>query len=197
MPQFFFSNFLAHVSLFLGIHRSNFLWMIVQPILLAEDSENDAILFQHQLKQARILNPLHVVTDGAQVIDYLDGKGKYSDRSLHPLPVVLFLDLRMPKIGGYQILSFLQASHIHRGLPVIVLSVWGEMKDVGEAYQRGAKSFLIKPLEAADLVHTLRGIHPLRLKGVEGGFILERTDMPLGAVDPKATACSPPQQPEL
>src|SRR5678809_11348 len=121
--------------------------MIGQPILLAEDNEHDAVLFKHQLTMASIYNPLQVVTDGEQLIDYLDGQRQFADRALYPLPVVLFLDLRMPKIGGHQILSFFQSNPALQYLPVIVLSVLGDIKDVTEAYQRGAKSFLIKPLD--------------------------------------------------
>lgn len=166
--------------------------MIVRPILLAEDSEHDAILFKHQLITAKIFNPLHVVTDGAQVIDYLDGLGEFADRSRFPLPVTLFLDLRMPKIGGYQILSFLQANPAVRDIPVIVLSVLGDIKDVSEAYLRGAKTFLIKPLTAPELLQTLRGIPGLHLQAENDGFILERTDQsplspgPVAPADPSA-----------
>jgi len=143
------------------------------PILLAEDNENDAVLFRHQLAVAKILNPLQVLTDGEEVITYLDGQGKYADRTLYPLPVIMFLDLRMPKISGYQILAFLQATNLHRDLPVVVLSVMSNIKDIGEAYQRGAKSFLIKPLSARDLLETLRSIPSLGLVSESGGIILK------------------------
>lgn len=147
---------------------------MTRPILLAEDNENDAVLFKHQLAIAKILNPLQILVDGEEVIAYLDGQGKYADRSFYPLPVVLFLDLRMPKIGGYQILAFLQASALHRTLPVVVLSVLSNIKDVGEAYQRGAKSFLIKPLTARDLLETLRAIPSLGLISEQGEIHIEQ-----------------------
>jgi two-component system response regulator len=161
----------------------------MRPILLAEDNENDAVLFKHQLTSAKILNPLHVLTDGEEVIAYLDGQGNYADRSLYPLPVILFLDLRMPKISGYQILAFLQASALHRALPVVVLSVLSNIKDVGEAYQRGAKSFLIKPLTARDLLETIRAIPSLGLITEQGTIRIEVLSL---SEDPVARLPRPP-----
>ena len=138
--------------------------MPVLPILLADDDENDVVLFQRQLTAARVINPLHVVTNGEEVVDYLSGQGTYSDRARFPLPVLFFLDLKMPRIDGYKILTFLRANSNLHYLPTIVLSAMNEIRHVSEAYQRGAKSFLIKPLEACELIQAVQGISTLELK---------------------------------
>ena len=152
-----------------------------QSILLAEDNEDDVVLFQHRLHVAKILNPLQIVTDGEEVIAYLCGEGKYADRTVYPVPIVLFLDLRMPKIDGYQILSFLQTNTPHPNLPVIVLSVLGELKDMAEAYLRGAKSFLVKPVAAHEILETLRAIPTLTLEPENEGFVLLPKNAPASA----------------
>ena len=69
-------------------------------ILLAEDSPDDEFFFKRALNTAGVKNPVVVVRDGAQVISYLKGEGIFADRQTHPVPVVLFLDLHMPKISG-------------------------------------------------------------------------------------------------
>lgn len=132
------------------------------PILLAEDSDNDAVFFARQLKLSGILNPLQVVSDGEEAIDYLFGNGKFADRIQYPLPTIVFLDLRMPKISGYHVLSLLRATMQFRDLPIIALSCMHEIKDVGEAYQRGANSFLMKPIQSAELRETVRSISSIK-----------------------------------
>lgn len=150
--------------------------MIEHPILLAEDCENDVAYFEHQLKTAHILNPLQIVGDGEEVIDYLHGNGKFADRSRYPVPLVLFLDLRLPKISGYQVLSFLRATAHYRELPVIVLSCMSEIKDVTEAYQRGANSFLMKPVQAKELLQALNGASALNIRLEKNGFRFEQRE---------------------
>jgi len=102
--------------------------------------------------------PVHVVSGGEEAFAYLEGKGTYCDRALYPYPILLLLDLMMPNVNGFDVLKWLAARPEHRGLPVIVLSVMRELKEISQAYQLGARSFLIKPLRGDDLARSLNAM---------------------------------------
>lgn len=115
-------------------------------ILLVEDERNDVFLLQHAFDTATITNPLQVVEDGRQAIDYLAGSGKYADRAQYPLPCLLLLDLKLPIKSGLDVLRWLQQQPQLRMLIVVVLSSSRNGSDVDAAYQLGARSYLVKPL---------------------------------------------------
>jgi CheY-like chemotaxis protein len=120
--------------------------------LLVEDSEDDEALFRHVLKLVGLQNPLAVVRDGQQAISYLEGSGGHADRARHPLPEILFLDLRMPVAGGFAVLEWLQTRPEFKGkLLIVVLTQFGDTQSVMRAYALGAHSFLHKPFKQADL----------------------------------------------
>lgn len=124
--------------------------------LLAEDSEDDEILFRHVLKRAGVQNPLFVVRDGQQAISYLEGMGEHADRERHPLPEIFFLDLRMPVTNGFAVLEWLQTRpEIRSKLLIVVLTQFGDTLSVLRAYALGAHSFLHKPFKQADLVNLI------------------------------------------
>jgi CheY-like chemotaxis protein len=113
--------------------------------LVAEDDENDVFFLQRAFQQAKIENPLHVVGDGQEAIDYLSGEGKFSDRSLYPLPHLFILDLKMPRKTGLDVLAWLQEQPEMRCLPVLVLSSSAQRTDIERAYMLGANGFVVKP----------------------------------------------------
>ncbi len=143
------------------------------PILIADDSPDDLLLITRQLKAARIVNPVHMVEDGEKVICYLKGEGTFANREKYPYPGILFLDLKLPGMSGYEILTFLKASVEHRGLPVIILSGMNDLKNITQAYQKGANSFLVKPVETSELMNTLRSLRQLTLLESAEGFCIE------------------------
>lgn len=125
-------------------------------ILLAEDSLDDEILFRRVMNSLGVINPIHVVRDGKEAITYLQGDGEFADRAQFPLPVALFLDLKMPGADGWAVLKWLSAKHDPPSLLVIVLTAFGDHERLQEAYQLGANSFLFKPLkptEMTDILH--------------------------------------------
>ncbi len=128
--------------------------MSIEPILLAEDDTNDALLFKIALRQCRILNPLVVVQDGSDVISYLKGEGRYGDRVAYPLPAVLFLDLVMKRVGGLEVLEWLQNQPKDSfPFPVVMLTGFRELShQMRLAYRMGAHTFLLKPVEKKDLL---------------------------------------------
>src|SRR5437016_684237 len=118
-------------------------------ILLAEDEEEDVVLLKLGFAKARFLNPVQVVPDGAEAIAYLQGAGKYSNRSDFPLPNLLLLDLKMPRKNGFEVLEWLRQQPQLSALPVVVLTSSDDMRDVNRAYQLGANTFLVKPVDFA------------------------------------------------
>lgn len=123
----------------------------LRAILLAEDSQDDERLFLRVLRQAGVENPVNVVRDGDETIAYLKGEGVYADRKKFPLPCALFLDLRMRRVDGWEVLKWLRKRDDFSDLLVVVLTVFDEPKAIMEAYRMGAHSFLIKPFETRDV----------------------------------------------
>src|SRR2546430_816526 len=111
-------------------------------ILLVEDREDDVILVRRAFGKANVLNPMHVVRDGAEAIAYLKGEGKYSNRAEYPLPELLLLDLKMPGTDGFEVLKWMRQQPGLQNLRVVVLTSSDQMRDVNTAYQLGANSFL-------------------------------------------------------
>lgn len=115
-------------------------------ILLVEDEVDDQFFMQVAMEKAGIRDPLHVLDDGRDAIAYLKGEGIYADRAKHPLPTVMFLDLKMPFVGGFEVLEWLRSrGDEFKGLAVIVLTSSPEERDYTQAYQLGARSYLLKP----------------------------------------------------
>ena len=119
-------------------------------ILIAEDLEDDILLIQRALRKAQVLNPVQVVHNGEEVIAYLKGEGKFSNRAEYPLPGLLLLDLKMPRMDGFEVLRWIREEPNLRALRVIVLTSSADMRDVNEAYELGANSFLVKPMDFED-----------------------------------------------
>jgi CheY-like chemotaxis protein len=115
------------------------------PILIAEDDPNDALLLQRAIKKAGVRNRIHIVSDGEETIAYLGGEGDYSDRGKHPFPSFLWLDIKMPKKNGFDVLGWLQAHPKCSIIPCIVWSSSREERDVRVAYRLGANCFFKKP----------------------------------------------------
>ena len=114
-------------------------------ILLVEDNEDDVFLMKRALKGANVVNPLHVVEDGQEAVDYLGGAGKFADRESHPLPAVVFLDLKLPFISGHDVLAWIRRQKDFDSLVVIVLTSSNEASDLTRCYALGANSYLVKP----------------------------------------------------
>ena len=125
-------------------------------ILLVEDNEDDIFLMKRALKNSGILNPLFVVEDGQEATDYLEGTGKFSDRTEHPLPAIVFLDLKLPLKGGLDVLNWIRGKPELESLVVIVLTSSNEPYDIKAAYSLGANSYLVKPPTATQLLDLVK-----------------------------------------
>lgn len=129
-----------------------------RPILYAEDDENDVFFMQRAFKRADIPNPLCVVNDGREAVEYLAGEGGFADRDQHPMPCLVLLDLSMPRLTGHDVLKWIRAQPMTLALPVIVLTSSNQDSDIDRAYAEGANGFLIKPGRPEELVSMVRGI---------------------------------------
>jgi CheY-like chemotaxis protein len=115
--------------------------------LYVEDNPDDVTLLRRGFKFDAHAE-LHVTHDGQEAIDYLSGTGQYTDRSRNPLPNVILLDLKMPRVDGFGVLTWLQkeAPKEIRRIPVVVMSSSAEPRDVNRAYDLGANCYLTKPI---------------------------------------------------
>ena len=125
----------------------------ILPILLVEDWEDDIESLKLVFKRIHLANPVMVVRDGVGAIDYLQGKGLFSQRDRFPLPGVLLLDMKLPRLGGFEVLRWLEHRPQFNGLLKIVLSGQREVWEVNRAYKLGARSFLLKPCGEEDIMN--------------------------------------------
>ena len=129
-----------------------------QPILLVEDEENDVFLIKYAFEMAEVSNPIQVVIDGQQAIDYLSGAGQYADRNAFPFPCLLLLDLKLPVRIGYDVLRWIQNQPHLQSLITIVLTSSDDIQDIDESYRLGARSFLVKPVSVDKRLEMARAI---------------------------------------
>lgn len=115
------------------------------PILLVEDDPNDVALMQRAFRRARVANRLDVVGDGDEAVEYLSGTGRHAERAGAAWPVLVLLDLKLPRRSGHEVLRWIRAEAGITELPVVVLTSSGESDDVRRAYALGANSYLKKP----------------------------------------------------
>ena len=114
-------------------------------ILVAEDDPTDAFFLQRAFAKTGISIGLKFVRDGQEAIDYLRGEGPFTDRSAHPLPQLMLLDLKMPRLNGFEVLHWLKTQPLLKRMLVIVFSSSAEEGDINRAYDLGANSYLVKP----------------------------------------------------
>jgi CheY-like chemotaxis protein len=128
-------------------------------VLLADDDPNDVFLIQRAFQKTNIANPLRVVRDGEEAMAYLGGQDQYADRQLHPLPVLLLLDLKMPRKSGFEVLRWLRQQSGLKRLPVVVLTSSNQNPDINKAFDLGANSYIVKPGGFDSLVEMVKNLN--------------------------------------
>jgi CheY-like chemotaxis protein len=126
-----------------------------KPILLVEDNHQDELLTLRSLRKGNVVNRIDVTRDGQQALDYLFCEGEYGDRDAAEMPVVVLLDINLPRVNGLDVLAKLRADPRTRLLPVVILTSSDEDRDRQKSYQSGCNSFVHKPVnfkEFADSV---------------------------------------------
>jgi CheY-like chemotaxis protein len=120
-------------------------------VLLVEDNPNDVELTLSALKEAKLANEIVVTNDGEQALDYLQRRGRHAGRTT-PNPAVILLDLKMPKVDGHEVLRHIRADPELRLIPVVVLTSSREEKDLYSSYDKGANSYVVKPVDFEEFI---------------------------------------------
>jgi len=127
-------------------------------ILLVEDNPDDIVLTQRALKKQNITNEVVVAQDGAEALDFLFGTGAYAGRDTTVMPVLVLLDLKLPKTSGLEILRTIRRSSRIRLLPVVVLTTSDEEQDMIDCYNSGCNSYIRKPVDFTRFVEAVRAL---------------------------------------
>jgi two-component system response regulator len=125
-------------------------------ILLVEDNPDDEALTVRAFASSNIANPLVVVRDGVEALDFLFARGDYGERNPRNLPVVILLDLKLPKLDGLEVLKQLRANEITRLQPVVILTSSKEERDIVESYSLGANSYIRKPVAYSEFMECVQ-----------------------------------------
>ncbi|HYG21304.1 MAG TPA: response regulator [Verrucomicrobiae bacterium] len=133
-------------------------------ILVAEDNREDAFLLERAVRRAQVRAALKFTTDGQEAVDYLAGTGGYANRLQHPFPTLMLLDLKMPRLDGFDVLDWIHRQPFVKRLPVIVMTSSQMAGDVNRAYDLGANSFVVKPMHLEGLDELIKGLKEFWLK---------------------------------
>lgn len=136
-------------------------------ILMADDDADDRLLAQEAMHESRVLNELHFVEDGVQLLSYLRGDDDFSDRVLYPMPGLILLDLNMPKMDGREALAEIKADPRLRRIPVVILTTSKAEEDMVKGYDLGAASYITKPVTFDALVELMRTLGKYWVEFVE------------------------------
>ncbi len=137
-------------------------------ILVVEDDPDDIYLIKRAVDKSRLANPIRFVRDGEEALSYLRAEGWYSDREAHPLPFLIFLDLHMPRVDGFEVLRWIKSRPELHQIKVVVLTSSAAERDYAQAMQLGAHSYFVKPGGLEEFVQLM-----LRIQGhwllIDGG----------------------------
>ncbi|MFY0582023.1 response regulator [Cystobacter fuscus] len=125
-------------------------------ILLVEDNPDDVDLTRRAFQRAGLTQPLEVVEDGVEALDYLFAREAHAHRAREPLPALVLLDLKLPRLDGHQVLRQIRAHPRTRFLPVVILTSSDEEKDLVESYSHGCNSYVRKPVSYNEFVEAAR-----------------------------------------
>lgn len=125
-------------------------------ILLVEDNPDDQALTLRALKKNNIGNPVVVAKDGVEALDYLFATGRYADRDAGDTPVLVLLDLKLPKVDGHEVLGALRADPRTELVPVVILTSSREERDMIDGYRSGANSYIQKPVDFEEFTEAVR-----------------------------------------
>jgi CheY-like chemotaxis protein len=130
----------------------------LKPILQVEDEDHDVIFMQVAMEGANVKHPLAVVRDGKEAIAYLKGEGIFGDRRKYRLPVLVLLDLRLPRVPGLEVLRWIRQQSALARIPVLIVSSSDQDADVEQAYRLGANAYIVKPTSLSELLDIVRRI---------------------------------------
>lgn len=124
--------------------------MVNKIVLLIEDNPDDERLTLRALHRNNVMNEVVVACDGQEALDFLSGEGKFAGRSPTAAPSVILLDLRLPRVGGIEVLRRIRADQHTKGVPVVVLTASDNEDEIRQAYAEGANSYVRKPVDSQE-----------------------------------------------
>jgi CheY-like chemotaxis protein len=130
---------------------------VEKAILLVEDSPDDVALTRRALEQYHVANPLVVAQDGVEALDYLFNRGAFADQ--HPLPAVVLLDLKLPRIDGLEVLKQIRDDERTTLVPVVILTSSSEEQDILQGYRLRANSYIRKPVDFLQFARAIQQLH--------------------------------------
>lgn len=128
-------------------------------ILVVDDDPEDQLLIKHTFKKIGVSDPIHLVSDGVEAIEYMMGEGKFSDRRKYAYPTFIMTDLKMRRKDGFAVLEFLKSNPEWAVIPTIVFSASTDLDDIKKAYMLGASSYHVKPRTLGAMVHQMLVLH--------------------------------------
>ncbi len=127
-------------------------------ILLVEDNPHDVTLALKAFAVHRLANRIQVARDGEEALDFMFGRGPFAGRAPDPLPKIVLLDLKLPKVDGLEVLAQLKSDSRTRAIPVVILTSSREERDLIDGYRLGTNSYLVKPVDFDQFVEVTRVI---------------------------------------
>lgn len=134
---------------------------------MADDDEDDRLLTQDALTESRVLNELHFVEDGVELLEYLERKGKFEQKDTSPRPGLILLDLNMPRMDGREALQAIKANPCLKGIPIVILTTSKQEEDMVKGYDLGAASYITKPVTFDGLVELMKALGKYWVEFVE------------------------------
>jgi CheY-like chemotaxis protein len=128
-------------------------------VLMAEDDEHDIVATKRAWKASQMANPLYIVNNGEECLDYLYRRGTYADPASSPRPGILLLDLNMPRMDGLETLQHIRSNELFRSLPVIILTTSKAEEDRVQSYELGANAYIVKPIGFDNFSEAIRTIN--------------------------------------
>lgn len=128
-------------------------------ILLVEDNPDDIEITKRAFQMGKVSNTLYIVRDGQEASEFLHHQGKYTDKDNAPRPGLILLDIRLPKIDGFEVLRRLKSDPNFKKIPVVMLTVSDTKEDINRCYNAGANSYIVKPVEFDKFVHAVKSLY--------------------------------------
>ena len=126
-------------------------------ILLVEDNPDHAMLTKRVLENYKVANRVHVVEDGAEALDYMYRRGKFSNGNA-PRPGLILLDVRLPKVDGFEVLKQLKGDSNHHSIPIVMLTTSARDEEIARGYAEGANSYVTKPVKFDEFAEKVKNI---------------------------------------
>lgn len=131
------------------------MYTTINEIILVEDNKSDAMLTIRALKKHNLANSLIHLVDGAQALDYIFGQGEFEGRNIEERPRVIFLDLKLPKVSGLEVLTALKSDERTKQIPIVMMTSSKEEKDIIESHKLGVNSYVVKPVDFENFSKTI------------------------------------------